>query len=169
MGVNRKHNNKCWNKHDYLKLKQKKKEEEEEEEEAEKIPTKPTHEPNPQTMICKKLLININTHSIKSMDSKFSQSDRTGGKRKGQFTKHRITVMVFWLWYRTVCMYQSLLTMWWHSLLIMRLQLPMLMTMNDFDVMPLSKIETFSKESVSSIFRVMFPLPWICRQQVLVK
>jgi len=35
----------------------------------------------------------------------------------------------------------------------------MLVTMNDFDVMPHSKIETFLKESVSSTFRVMFPLP----------
>jgi hypothetical protein len=43
------------------------------------IPTKPTHEPNPQTMICKKLLMNINKHSIKSLDQKFSQSDRTVG------------------------------------------------------------------------------------------
>jgi len=113
--------------------------------------------------------MNINTHSIKSMDPKFSQSDRTVGKRKDQFTKHRITVMAFWLWYRTVCMYQSLPTMRWHSLLIMRFQLPMLVTMNDFDVIPLSKRETFSKEFVSSIFRVMFPLSRICRQQVLVK
>jgi len=50
-------------------------------------------------MICKILLMNINTHSIKSMDPKFSQSDRKSWEKKRpihlmQNYSHGILVMV---------------------------------------------------------------------------